>query len=86
MIYEIHLSSSAYDFLKKIEKNQRIRLIKKLESLSKNPYAKNAKKIVGQKDTILRIRVGPYRILYEIIERDKVVLIVKIDKRSKVYR
>ena len=54
MTYDIHLSNAAYTFLKKLEKNQRARIIKKLESLSKNPYAKNAKKIIGRKEVLLK--------------------------------
>jgi len=33
-----------------------------------------------------RVRVGDYRVVYDIIWEKKVILILKIDKRSKVYK
>ncbi|MBC7118840.1 MAG: type II toxin-antitoxin system RelE/ParE family toxin [Methanobacteriaceae archaeon] len=86
MTYDVHLSRSAYSFLKRLEKRYRIRIIKKLNLLSKNPYVKGAKKILGRNEKLLRIRVGHYRILYEILEKEEVVLIIKIDKRSRAYK
>ncbi len=86
MNYEVHLSSNAYSFLRRLEKGYRTRIIGKLEMLSREPYMKGVKKIAGRKESLFRVRVGPYRILYEVLEEKKVILVIKIDKRSRVYR
>ena len=36
-------------------------------------------------DIIFRYRIGDYRILYKIKKKDKIILIAKIDKRSRIY-
>lgn len=35
---------------------------------------------------MFRVRVGKYRVLYEVYEKEKEVVIIKIDKRERVYR
>jgi len=45
----------------------------------------DVKKIMSRKEKLYRVRVGDYRILYEIYPEKKVVLIVNIDKRSRIY-
>jgi mRNA-degrading endonuclease RelE of RelBE toxin-antitoxin system len=42
-------------------------------------------RIMGSKEKIYRVRVGDYRILYEIYLDKKVIMIVNIDKRSRIY-
>lgn len=54
--------------------------------LSENPISENSKKIKGKYRNLFRIRVGDFRILYSIDHDSKEILIVKIDKRSKIYR
>jgi len=36
-------------------------------------------------DKIFRIRIGDFRALYKIKEKDKIILVANIDKRPKVY-
>ena len=53
--------------------------------LKENPFLSDAKRIECSKELTFRIRVGKYRILYEVNNDKKVVLVSKIDKREKVY-
>ncbi len=59
-------------------------ILKRIESLRKNPRAKGSIKLSGQEK--YRIRHGVYRILYEIQDADLIVLVVKVAHRSKVYK
>jgi mRNA interferase RelE/StbE len=52
--------------------------------LSNDPKPRGAIKLIGEENTY-RIRIGDYRVLYEVYYDQKIVLIVKIDKRSRVY-
>lgn len=86
MKFEVHLSSRSHKFLKRTEKRTYERLIRNVETLADNPFPSEAKKIIGRKEKLFRIRVGDYRILYEVYLDKNVILVVNIDKRSRVYR
>lgn len=53
--------------------------------LGENPFPPGARKLTGYDDTF-RIRVGIYRILYSVSERELVIIILKIGHRGDVYR
>lgn len=60
--------------------------VKKIfETLTINPYGYPYKKIKGEQN-LYRIRVGGYRILYEIHHGILQIWIVRIDKRGRVYK
>jgi len=83
--FQIEFSKKATKFLNKLDDNTFNRIIEKIEKLSENPFPHDAKRVVGRKEKIFRIRSGNHRILYMVINDQLVVLIVDIDKRSKVY-
>jgi mRNA interferase RelE/StbE len=62
-----------------------VRLLKKIETLINDPFPTDVKTIEGYKERLYRVRVGDYRILYEVDGKDNCIGIVKIDNRSKVY-
>ena len=86
MSYELYFSTRASKYLKKFTKTTQTRITEKLESLSRDPYPSDMRKIMGRKEKLFRIRVGNYRILYEVYEEEQTLLIINIDKRSRVYR
>lgn len=55
-----------------------------LVGLREEPRPPGVKRLVGQ-EGLLRIRVGDWRILYEVREREVVVLVVRIGPRGEVY-
>ncbi len=57
-----------------------------IDSLSNNPRPRGCKKLKGVSPPVYRIRVGSYRIVYEIREREVRVNIVKVDHRKDAYR
>ena len=57
-------SNQASDFLKKAEKTLALRIIAKIELMEATPFPPQAKKLEGSE--LFRIRVGDYRILYEV--------------------
>ena len=54
------------------------------ETLKDHAVPHDAKTIVGHHG-VFRIRIGDYRALYRINNADKKVVIIKLDKRSRVY-
>ncbi len=81
----IEFGTKALKFLSKSEKSDSTRIFKRIEELGENQYPQDAKKLKGEKDAY-RIRVGDFRVLYRIIREDDVVLVFRVDKRSRVYR
>jgi len=85
-MFEIKYSNQANKFLKKADKVLLIRLIKKIEEIKKQPIIHDTKTVEGYEEKLFRIRVGDYRILYEVDYKLNKIGIIKIDKRSKVYK
>ena len=56
-----------------------------MDALSENPRPSGHKKLSGP-DAFYRIRVGDYRIVYEIHDSKLVILVITIEHRGKVYR
>jgi mRNA interferase RelE/StbE len=55
-----------------------------ISSLQSNPRPAGCKKLAGNAD-YYRIRVGDYRVLYEIRDRVLLVLVIKVGHRREVY-
>ena len=86
-MYKVKLHKKSQKFLEKINKNDAIRIIRKLEILSKNPLSKNLdiKKLEGCFPDSYRLRVGEIRVIYEIINDLEVIYIHDIDFRGNIY-
>ncbi len=60
------------------------RIFPKVEGLAKEPRPKGCRKLRGEKN-LWRIRIGDYRVVYEVKEDEKVVDIIAIRHRSAAY-
>ena len=82
----IELSVRVQRFMGKIDLHIRNRIKSRLKNLSDNPIPSDAK-FIGREEgsMIFRYRIGGYRCLYKYFSKRGIVLIVKIDKRSRVY-
>jgi mRNA interferase RelE/StbE len=86
MRFRILLHRRAYDFLKGLRPEDRQRIIDKLRQLEDFPSVRlDVVKVAGEADTF-RLRVGNYRALFKVYEQERVIVIVKIDVRSRVYK
>ena len=84
-VFEIYLSNEAKKYLKKADKSIFERILKRIKELARDPYPTDAKRVIGRKDKVFRVRIGDYRILYVVYWDNNSILIVTINKRSKVY-
>ncbi len=84
-MYEIYLERTAEKDLKKLDKTLFNRIIIRIKELSKKPRPRGCRKIAGS-DNDWRIRVGDYRIIYEIDEPSKSIRIMRVKHRGGVYR
>lgn len=84
MRYAIRIKESAARELQRIERPDRERLIAAIDRLAENPFAGSALK--GELRGLRRIRVGDYRLIYEVREQDLVVLVLRVAHRREAYR
>ena len=85
MNYRIEVKRSAAKALKKIPKADQKRIADKIDSLAEDLPNPDTTKMKGN-NPFHRIRVGDYRIIYEIQEEILLVLVVKIGHRKDIYR
>ena len=85
MTYKIDVKRSAAKALKSLPKKDRKRIADKIDSLSENLPNPDITKMKGN-NPFHKIRVGNYRIIYEIQNDILVILIVKIGHRKDVYK
>jgi mRNA interferase RelE/StbE len=85
MPYRVEIKPKAEKALGKMPKPDRVHIIRALEELEPDPRPKDAVKMVGS-DSTYRVRVGDYRIVYEIVDRILFVYVVRIAHRKDVYR
>ncbi|MDJ0575963.1 MAG: type II toxin-antitoxin system RelE/ParE family toxin [Xenococcaceae cyanobacterium MO_234.B1] len=76
---------SAKKELKKLDKQIIPRILQAVENLANNPYSSGSKKLIGS-DSIYRIRVGDYRIVYNIKSSVLIIEIIKVGHRREIYR
>lgn len=86
-MYEVQLASrrveKAIADLPSIAKE---RVLKAIQNLREEPRPEGVKKLGGKLSGSWRIRVGVYRVLYDIHDADKVVVITDVGLRRDVYR
>jgi mRNA interferase RelE/StbE len=61
------------------------RILLEIDKLQVNPRPINCMKIIGSRND-WRIRIGDYRVLYEIIDADHLVRVFRIKHRKEAYR
>ena len=85
MSYKIEFTRKALKNLSKISSKYQVLIIDKLELLSENPFeAQNVKNLKGEND-FYRLRVADYRIIFQIINKELVVLVIDINHRKDIY-
>ena len=86
IVYRLVIKSSAAKELEAIgQKTDRARLVKSIQALAEQPKPAGAEKLSGHID-LYRIRVGNYRVVYEIDNGQIVVTVIKVGHRKEIYR
>ena len=82
MPYRVEISPAAGRDLKRMPLEVCQRLEQEIFALGANFYPDGVRKIQGT-DSAYRIRVGSYRIVYEIYKEQQIVVILRVARRSK---
>jgi len=79
-VYRVELKPRAQREFDRLSGGDQSRVLAALTALAEQPRARRCVKLTG---SIYRLRVGPFRIIYAVFERDQLVLVGKIARREK---
>jgi mRNA interferase RelE/StbE len=83
--YTIQFTPAARRQFMRLEASVQQRIGQAIDGFTENPRPPGSKKMKGG-ENLWRIRVGDYRVVYQIHDRELVVVIVAIGHRSDIYR
>ncbi len=84
MRYAVEILRTAQKQLGCLERQVQTRIIKAIKKLADNPRPPPCIKLSGR--PAWRIRIGDYRVIYEIHDDKLVVIVVSIGNRKDIYR
>ena len=84
MNYDVILPRSIQKSLDRLPDEMTLRILDRLKELETNPRPADVKKLKGR--DAWRIRVGNYRVIYEIHDRELQILVITVGHRREVYR
>lgn len=82
--FHVEVLPSAIKDMRRFPQSLIVRIRERFVALGDNPFPPGSKKMEGY-DHHYRIRVGPYRIIYRVDTAVRIVSIVRVANRSKVY-
>ncbi len=85
ILYKVFISRTAEKQLKAIPAADQRRVASMIWSLAVDPHPIGTKKLSGFHATY-RVRVGKYRIIYEIASKEVTVTVLKVGHRREIYR
>ena len=84
-VHEVYLEATAERDLKGLRTKDFQRIIHKIRGLAENPRPPGCRKITGS-ESDWRIRIGDYRVTYEIDDNAEMVRVMRVRHRREAYR
>jgi len=85
MPYSIRFTRRAQDDFDSLDKPLQHRLRPHIDRLAADPFPAGAKKLHSD-EPFYRIRVGDYRVVYQVERKQLIVVVIKVGHRKEVYR
>ncbi len=83
--YRVIYEKDAMKDLEKITSDMRKRIFEKVNALAREEPWLDIKNLRWYIDSVYRLRVGDYRVIYEKIGNDLVILVLEIGHRKDIY-
>lgn len=83
-MYELEVSHGAHRQIRRLSAPLQQRINQAIHSLAENPRPRGVKKLKGWES--YRLRVGDYRIVYEVNDGEQKVVVWRVMAREDVYR
>ncbi len=82
--YKIEVVKKVRKSFQSIPKKDALRILEAIEHLAEDPRPTGAKKLKGEE--LYRLRIGFYRVIYEIIDLTLIITLVKVGHRKDIYK
>ena len=83
--YRVLIEREAQRYLRKADPMVRRRLMAAIDALATEPRPSGCKPLTGYSGTY-RLRVGAYRVLYEVVDAELVIYIIEVGPRGDIYK
>ncbi len=84
-VYEVYLEKSAEKDLRRLTSENFYRIVPSIRALAENPRPIGCRKLSGSRND-WRIRVGNYRVIYEMDDEEKAVRVMRVRHRREAYK
>ena len=84
-MYEVYIEQSAERDLSRLPEETLHRIASRIRALAQDPRPSGCRKIKGSKNDWW-IRIGQYRVIYEVDDKSKKVWVMHVRKRESAYR
>lgn len=82
--YRVEFTTAAAKEIRKLDPQIRRRILAGVAELGRQPRPQGVRKLSGY-DNAWRVRIGDYRVLYEVIDDQVLVTVVRVAHRRDVY-
>ncbi|KJL30081.1 type II toxin-antitoxin system RelE family toxin [Microbacterium oxydans] len=82
--YRVEFTAAAAEEIRKLDPQIRRRILAGVSELEREPRPHGVRKLAGY-DNAWRVRIGDYRVLYEVIDDQVLVTVVRVAHRRDVY-
>ncbi|MGH3861506.1 type II toxin-antitoxin system RelE family toxin [Actinokineospora sp.] len=86
MAYEIEWTAAAVRELRKLDRPAGRRIALAVTALGDEPRPPGSRALVGRPAGVMRIRIGDYRVVYQVDDHRIIVTVVRVAHRREVYR
>ncbi len=85
-MYTIEFTKQAYKTIRKLPQEVVKRMRRKIDQIAADPYANHGNVTKLQNRPGYRLRIGDWRVIYDIREDELIILVLKVGSRGDIYR
>jgi mRNA interferase RelE/StbE len=85
-MYQVQILESAERGLERLDKPAAARIVQRIKWMIENLDAIKPKRLTGELAGLCKLREGDYRIIYQVLQREKTIVVHRIGHRRDIYR
>jgi mRNA interferase RelE/StbE len=85
-MYRVRLLDTATKELAKLDKLVARRVVERVNWLAENLKNVHHKTLTGEFEGLFKLRIGDYRVIYELIHNEQIIIVHVIGHRREIYR